>query len=157
MNGWAVRIMARLSFRTSETGTILITIAVIIPIILIIVGFIVDIGRALAVKENLNQACMVAASETAKCLNITTAMNDGRSTLCDEYQETAMQYLYANFQNNESLQLNNINLEIVDNNNEPKFIKVLCELEMNCYFLPIMGINNINIHSSANGRLKRIK
>jgi len=149
--------MGKLIFNYSEKGSLLVSMAVIIPILILLIGFIVDIGRALAIKSDLNQACMVASEEAVKCINIDKASEDGAVILSDNYEETAMEYFKNNLEVNNSLEITYIGCEVSDSIDNPKYITVSSRAKMKCHFLKIVNMNTIEINSFANGRIRRIK
>jgi len=149
--------LEKLNSKFTEKGSVLVTIAIILPIFILLVGFIIDIGRALTYKADLNKACMVAAEEASKCIDMQTAMNEGKTVLGEHFKDVLLTYFEGNIKKSRSLKLNYVDYEITDGVDNPKFIKVFSEAEISCYFLKVVGIEVIKIHSSANGRVRKIK
>lgn len=146
------------SFNLSvNKGSILILIALLLPVFMLLVGFVVDIGRVFLYKEEINKACMVAAEEASKCIDIEAAQTLGINKLADNYPDIIYEYFYKNYENNTGCSIKNLGYSIVDSIDNPKYIKVYCEADVSCFFLKIISINNITIHTKANGRLRRIK
>ncbi|MDZ7837504.1 MAG: TadE/TadG family type IV pilus assembly protein [Actinomycetota bacterium] len=112
--------MGRLIFNSSNKGSLLVSMAVIMPIFILLIGFIVDIGRALVVKDNLNQACMVAAEEAAKSIDINKASEDGLVILSDNYEEIAIKYFKDNLKENNFLDIIYIRCEVSDSIDNPR-------------------------------------
>ncbi|MBA7600333.1 hypothetical protein ES703_07383 [subsurface metagenome] len=71
-------------------------IAILMPIFILLLGFVVDIGRAFLYKEEINKACMVAAEEASKCIDIEVAQNSGVNRLEDNCLDIISQYFYKN-------------------------------------------------------------
>ncbi len=149
--------MEKLNFRLSERGSVFVTVAIMIPILILLSGFIADIGRALAYRADLNKACMVAAEEAAKCIDMQIAMSEGRTVLGEHFEEVLVAYFESNIQQSRSLKLKTLDYEVIESMENPKFIKVFSEAAISCYFLKLIGIDTISISSSANGRVRKIK
>ena len=150
--------MVRLIFRLKNTrGSTLVSMIILIPVFLLIVGMIVDIGRAFVIKEELNKACMIAAEEASKCIDIGTAESSGTNNLSGEYSSTINSSFYNNYKDKSYSKINYLNHNISGGINNPRYIEVLCEAEIDCFFLKLVSIDTIKIHSKANGRLRRIK
>lgn len=149
--------MGKLIFNSPERGSLLVSMAIIMPIFILLIGFIVDIGRALVIKDNLNQACMVAAEEAVKCIDINKASEDGIVILSDNYEEIAIKYFKDNLKENNFLDIVYIGCEVSDSIDNPKYITVSSRAKMRCHFLKMVNINTIEINSFANGRIRRIK
>ena len=80
-----------------EKGSALVLIVIVIPIFLLVTGMVIDIGRAFIIKEELNKACMIAAEEASKCINIDIAEEYGINTLSTEYNKIIGDFFYYNF------------------------------------------------------------
>lgn len=122
-----------------------------------ITGMVVDIGRAFIIKEELNKACMIAAEEAAKSIDIDAAEEYGNNTLSSNYNEIINDFFYNNFPERDNCRINYLDHSVSGGINNPRYIEVSSEAEVQCYFLKLVSINNIKVHSSANGRLRRIK
>ena len=150
--------MARLIFRLKNTrGSTLVLMIILIPVFLLIVGMIVDIGRAFVIKEELNKACMIAAEEASKCIDIGIAESSGTNNLSEEYSSTINSSFYNNYKDKSYSKINYLNHTISGGIDNPRYIEVLCEAEIDCFFLKLVSIDTIKVHSKANGRLRRIK
>jgi hypothetical protein len=141
----------------SNKGSIFILIAIIIPIFLLITGMITDIGRAFVIKEELNKACMIAAEEASKCINIDAAEDYGINNLSGEYSSTINNFFYNNFTDKTHCQINYLDYSVSGSIGNPKYIEVMCEAQVDCHFLKLISIESIKVHSVANGRLRKIK
>ncbi|HAJ94880.1 MAG TPA: hypothetical protein DCP02_01485 [Actinobacteria bacterium] len=156
--GWVVIILVRLTSKLKNNrGSTLVLMIILIPVFLLIVGMIVDIGRAFVIKEELNKACMIAAEETSKCININIAESSGTNNLSGEYSNTINYYFYNNYKDKSYSRINYLDHNISGGTNNPKYIEILCEAEVDCFFLKLISIDSIKVHSKANGRLRRIK
>jgi len=158
VHGWVVTVMAKSNFNfNSNKGSILIIIALLMPLFILLTGFVVDIGRAFMYKEEINKACMVAAEEASKCIDIDAAQEFGVSRLTEDYSDVISRYFYKNYDNDSGCNINYLSYSVMDNIDNPKYIEVFCEANVECFFLKIISIDNIAIHTMANGRLRKIK
>ena len=150
--------MEKLSFNFySNKGSTLVVVATLLPVFILIVGMVVDIGKAMVFKEELNKACMVAAEEASKCIDIEAAQELGVNRLAGNYPDIIYEYFNKNYEIKDYTSINYLNYNVIESTDNPKYIEVTCEAEVECFFLKIVGINNILIHSRALGRLRRIK
>ena len=140
----------------NSSGSAIVLITILLPIFLLIIGMVVDIGRAFICREELNKACMIAAEESSKCINIEIAQNHGSNTLLDCYADKVYYFFYSNYEEKPNSRINYLNYSVFDNLANPKYIEVSCEAEIDCFFLKLISIENIKVHSRANGRLRRI-
>jgi len=150
--------MEKLSFNFySKKGSALVVVAMLLPVFILIVGMVVDIGKAMVFKEELNKACMVAAEEASKCIDIEAAQELGVNRLASNYPDIIYEYFNKNYEIKNYTSINYLNYNVIESTDNPKYIEVTCEAEVECFFLKIVGINDILIHSRALGRLRRIK
>jgi hypothetical protein len=140
-----------------ECGSVFVFIIILVPIFLMMTGMVVDIGRAFIIKEELNKACMIAAEEAAKCIDIDSAEEYGNNTLSNNYNEIINVFFYHNFPERDNCQINYLDHSVSGGTDNPRYIEVSCEAEVQCYFLKLVSIDSIKVHSMANGRLRRIK
>jgi len=140
----------------SSSGSAIVLIAILIPIFLLIIGMVVDIGRAFICREELNKACMIAAEESSKCIDIEIAQDHGSNILSDDYADKVYYFFYSNYHEEPNSRINYLSYSVLDNLANPKYIEVSCEAEIDCFFLKLISIENIKVHSRANGRLRRI-
>jgi len=158
IHGWAVTVMVKSNFNyNSSKGSILIIVALLMPLFIMLAGFVVDIGRAFVYKEEINKACMVAAEEASKCIDIEAAQEFGVNKLVDDYSDIITEYFYKNYNNDSGCNINYLSYNVLDSKDNPKYIEVYCEANVSCFFLKIISIDNIAIHTKANGRLRRLK
>ena len=75
-------------------GSVLLIVAILLPVFILLLGFVVDIGRAFLYKEEINKACMVAAEEASKCIDIEAAQEFGINKLADDYPDIIYEYFY---------------------------------------------------------------
>ncbi|MDD5622500.1 MAG: pilus assembly protein [Actinomycetota bacterium] len=150
--------MAKSSFKFgSDKGSILIIVALLMPLFILLTGFVVDIGRAFMYKEEINKACMVAAEEASKRIDIDAAQEFGVNRLTEDYSNIINKYFYRNYDNDSGCSINYLSYNVMDNIDNPKYIEVYCEANVECFFLKMISIDNIDIHTKANGRLRKIK
>lgn len=157
-HGWVVTVMVKSNFDCkSNKGSILIIVALLMPLFIMLAGFVVDIGRAFVYKEEINKACMVAAEEASKCIDIEAAQEFGVNELVDDYSDIVNEYFFKNYNNDSGCNINYLTYNVMDSLDNPKYIEVYCEANVNCFFLKLISIDNIAIHTKANGRLRRLK
>lgn len=137
-------------------GNVLIFTVILMPLFILLVGLITDIGRALVYKEELNKACMISVEEACKKIDIDCAQSSGNSVLDSSFEQDLFEYFDQNYKPKQNCILNYINYDIAGGVDNPKYLKVSCEAEVKCIFLKIVGIENIRIHSQANGRLRSL-
>ena len=53
--------------------------------------------------------------------------------------------------------LNNLDCTVVNSIEDPKYVLVKAGAQYKTFFLKIIGIEKINVHSQAQGRLRKIK
>ncbi|NQT66242.1 MAG: pilus assembly protein [Actinobacteria bacterium] len=138
-------------------GSVLLIVAILLPVFILLLGFVVDIGRAFLYKEEINKACMVAAEEASKCIDIKAAQEFGVNRLADNYPDIIYEFFYKNYKDTDDCSINNLQYNVIESIDNPKYIEVYCEADVRCFFLKIISINSITIHTKANGRLRRIK
>jgi hypothetical protein len=100
---------------------------------------------------------MIAAEEASKCIDIEAAQELGINRLTEDYPDIIYEYFYKNYDNVSDCTINDIGYDVIESVDNPKYIEVYCYADVECLFLKIISINNIAIHTKANGRLRRIK
>jgi len=140
----------------SSRGNVLIFTAILVPLFILLIGLVTDIGRALVYKEELNKACMIAAEEACKKIDIDYAQSSGNSILESSFEQDLFKYFEQNYEPKQNFILNYINYDVAGGADNPKYLEVRCEGQVKCIFLKITGIENIKIHSRANGRLRSL-
>src|SRR4030066_2491270 len=145
IHGWVVTVMVKSNFNyNSNKGSILIIVALLMPLFILLAGFVVDIGRAFAYKEEINKACMIAAEEASKCIDIEAAQEFGLNKMVDDYSDIINEYFYRNYNNGSYCNINYLSYNITDSIDNPKYIAVYCEANVSCFLLNIISIVNIN-------------
>jgi hypothetical protein len=158
IHGWEEIVTGRFNFNFySNKGSVLIITAMMLPIFILVIGMVVDIGRAMVFKEELNKACMIAAEESSRCIDIESAQNFGINKLAGNYPDIIYEYFNKNYEKKDYASINYLNYNVIENADNPKYIEVTCEAKVECFFLKIVGINDILVHCRALGRLRRIK
>jgi len=141
-----------------ETAAVLITVAILMPLFMMITGMTIDIGRAFVYKEEINKACMVSAEEAAKEIEVLTAQQSGFTRLdIQRAQEIAAEYFDRNYLQKSGCSINDFNCSVFDDSSNPKYLQVNCQAKVDCYFLKMFGIDIIKINSAASSRLRSIK
>jgi hypothetical protein len=143
-------------FLCPGNGAILVMYAFILPLLLIFTGMITDIGRAFVCRAELNKACMIAAEEASREIDMLAAQQLGSNSLDEKYTEIISYFFYANISKRQNFTVTGLNFEVFSESSNPRYIKVSCEAEIKCFFLQLAGIPSVEIHSSGDGRLKRI-
>jgi hypothetical protein len=138
-------------------ASVLIMIAILMPVFMILTGMITDIGRSLVFKEELNKACMAAAEEASKDIDISIAQNSGKNVLRGDFSNTVSIFFEKNYKSRDGCLISLLNYEVIGGLDNPKYIKVICMGKIRCFFLKLVGIDDISVHSQANGRLRPIK
>ncbi len=100
---------------------------------------------------------MIAAEEASKCIDIEAAQELGVNKLSENYSGILYEYFYKNYEGTDNCNVNYLNYNVMDSIDNPKYIEVYCEADVKCFFLKMISIENIIIHTRANGRLRRIK
>lgn len=140
-----------------SNGTVLIMTAALLPLFLMLIGMVTDIGNALVCRAELNKACMAAAEESAKQINMETAQSEGLNILNDDFGEAVSFYFASNIIPKKSLVVDDVGFEVIGGMQNPKYIEVYCSARVSCFFLKFIGIDDINVHTKALGRLKGFK
>ena len=141
-----------------ETATVLITVAILMPLFMMIIGMTVDIGRALVYKEEINKACMVSVEEAVKEIEVLMAQQSGFTRLdIQRAEEIASEYFNRNYLQKTGCSINDFNFSVYDESSNPKYLQVKCQAIVDCYFLKMFGIETIKINTAASSRLKSIK
>jgi hypothetical protein len=141
-----------------ETATVLVTVTILMPLFMMIIGMTVDIGRAFVYKEEINKACMVSAEEAVKEIEVLTAQHSGFTQLdIQRAQEIAVEYFSRNYFQKPDCSVNDFNCSVFDESTNPKYLQISCQAKVDCYFLKMFGIENIKINSAASSRLRSIK
>ncbi len=158
MSGWEEITLGKSKYKNKDQqGSVLITVAVLSLILILATGLVIDLGKAFMFKAELNKACMVAAEESIKCVDLYQAENYGKNILADDFEEVLLDFFYKNIHNKDALKIQKINYDVVEGIENPKYIKVFCTADIDCVFLKIIGINKITVNSFSNGRLRRLK
>ena len=142
--------------KQGSRGSVLIFTAILLPLFILLIGLVTDIGRALVYKEELNKACMIAAEEACKKIDIDYAQSTGNNILDSSFEQELFKYFEQNYKPKQNFILSYINYDIAGGTDNPKYLEVRCEGQVKCIFLKIVGIENIKIHSQAKGRLRSL-
>ena len=108
-------------------------------------------------KEDLYKACLVSAEEASKAIDMEEAQINGANNLRTDYKTIVDYYFNKNFLPMGNASLNNLDCIVVNSIEDPKYILVKAESGYETFFLKIIGIEKINVHSQAQGRLRKIK
>lgn len=141
----------------NEKAASLILSTILMPIFIMLIAFVIDIGGSLMLKEELYKACLISAEEASKVIDLEKAQTEGLNNLNTSFEQVINDYFQKNFKPMKNSSLNDLNYKVVDNIENPKYILVTGEANYKTFFLKIIGIENINVHSQAQGRLRRIK
>ncbi|MBM3710013.1 MAG: hypothetical protein FJW61_06300 [Actinobacteria bacterium] len=140
-----------------ENGTVLIMTAILLPLFFMLIGMITDIGNAFVCRAELNKACMAAAEEAAKQIDMGAAQDEGLNNLGDDFSDTVSFYFNSNIIPKQSLFVEDLRCEVTGGSQNPRYIEVYCSARVQCFFLKFIGINDIAVHTKALGRLKGFK
>ena len=141
---------------SDNQGAVLIIIAFLIPVFILIVGAITDLGGAMMAKENLYKACLISAEESTKTIDILKAQQEGVNHLTDSFPEVIIDYFYKNISEKENFKVTSLNYHVYENLENPKYIEVIGRGSYATSFLKIINIHHINVSANAVGRLKKI-
>lgn len=143
-------------FKNEKAGTLIIT-AMLLPIFILLVAFIIDIGGSMMLKGDLYKACLVSAEEASKAIDMEKSQADGLNNLSADYKNVAEYYFSKNFLPMGNASLSSLDCTVANSIEDPKYILVKAVSQYNTFFLKIIGIEKINVHSQAQGRLRKIK
>ena len=135
----------------------MIMMAFLMPLFLILLGMITDIGRALVFKAELNRACMIASEEATKQIDIDLAESMGENILDEKYGRIIIEYFNRNIYLRSAHTIDGLDYNVVGGITNPRYIRVEATAKIDCFFLKIIGINTIDIHSDACGRLRSLE
>jgi hypothetical protein len=129
----------------------------LLPIFILMVAFVIDIGGSMMLRGDLYKACLISAEEASKAIDMEKSQTDGLNNLSADYKNVAEYYFRKNFLPMEGDSLSNLDCIVVNSIEDPKYILVKAESQYKTFFLKIIGIEKINVHSQAQGRLRKIK
>ena len=141
----------------NEKAASMISSAIFLPIFVMLIAFVIDIGGSMMLKEELYKACLISAEEASKAIDLDKAQELGLNNLNNDFNQVINDYFQKNFKHAKNTDLKNLDYEVIDSIENPKYILVAGEAQYKTFFLKIIGIENINVHSQALGRLRRIK
>lgn len=141
----------------NEKASSMILSAVLLPVFVMLIAFVIDIGGSMMLKEELYKACLISAEEASKAIDLDKAQTEGLNNLNADFEQVINDYFQKNFKPVKNASLSNLDYEVIDSIENPKYILVAGEVQYKTFFLKIIGIENINVHSQAQGRLRRIK
>jgi len=139
-----------------ENGSALITFVLFLPILMLIIGAIIDIGYAMIVKEDLYKACLVSAEESAKIIDMAKAQDEGVNHLTPDFSNIIAEYFNKNIQEKENFKIDYLDYNVFESMENPIYIEVLSQASCDTVFLKLFNIEEIDVHASAIGRLRRI-
>lgn len=131
--------------------------AFLLPVFLLMLSFVFDIGKAFVLKSELNKACLIAAEEASKRIDIEIAKESGRHVLRNDYAVTIHDFFYKNHGPKGISSIQSLSYHVADGLDGPRYIEVRCQARSDCMFLRIFGIDHIMVHGSGIGRLRKIK
>ena len=142
--------------KNEKAGTLIIS-AMLFPIFILLIAFIIDIGGSLMLKGNLYKACLVSAEEASKAIDMEKSQVNGLNNLKADYENIVTYYFNKNFLPMGNSSLNYLDCTVINSLDDPKYIIVKGEAQYKTFFLKIFSIETINVHSQAQGRLRKIK
>lgn len=140
----------------NEKGAALITVAFLIPIIILITGAVTDIGGAMMAKENLYKACLISAEESTKAIDISRAQHEGINHLTDDFEDIITSYFYSNIEEKDNFNITFLDYHVCESVENPEYIEVISRGTYSTSFLKLISIEDISVNAHAIGRLKRI-
>ncbi|MHB1275909.1 MAG: TadE/TadG family type IV pilus assembly protein [Candidatus Humimicrobiaceae bacterium] len=142
--------------KNEKAGTLIIS-AMLLPVFIMLIAFIIDIGGSMMLKEDLYKACLVSAEEASKAIDMEEAQINGMNNLRTDYKTIVDYYFNKNFLPKGNTSLSNLDCTVLNSIEDPMYILVKAESQYETFFLKIIGIEKINVHSQAQGRLRKIK
>jgi Flp pilus assembly protein TadG len=142
--------------KNEKAGTLIIS-AMLLPVFIMLIAFVIDIGGSMMVKEELYKACLISAEEASKAIDMEKSQANGLNNLNTDYKAVVDYYFTKNFLSMENASLSSLDCAVVNSIEDPKYILVRAESQYKTFFLKIIGIEKINVHSQAQGRLRKIK
>jgi len=140
----------------NEKGAVLITVSFLIPVFILIAGAVIDIGGAMMAKENLYKACLIAAEECTKEIDILKAQHEGVNHLTSDFDDVIISYFYRNINESENFRITFLDYNVYESLQNPKYIEVFSRGTYSTGFLKLISIDEINVNAAAIGRLKKI-
>jgi hypothetical protein len=144
------------NLKDEKAGTLIFT-AMLLPIFILLTAFVIDIGGSMMLKGDLYKACLISAEEASKAIDMEKSQDDGLNNLSAGYKSVADYYFSNNFLPMGNVSLNSWDCTVLNSIEDPKYILVKAESQYNTFFLKIIGIEKINVHAQAQGRLRKIK
>lgn len=129
----------------------------LLPIFILLAAFVIDIGGSMMLKGDLYKACLVSAEEASKAIDMEKSQVDGLNNLSADYKNVAEYYFSKNFLPMGNTSLISWDCAVLNSIEDPKYILVKAESQYKTFFLKIIGIETINVHAQAQGRLRKIK
>jgi hypothetical protein len=142
--------------KNEKAGTLIIS-ALLMPIFIMLAAFTIDIGGAMMLKEDLYKACLVSAEEASKAIDMEKSQTYGLNNLSTDYKSVIDYYFNKNFLPMGNASIGQLDCKVVNSIEDPKYILVEAESQFKTFFLKIIGIEKINVHAQAYGRLRKIK
>jgi len=142
--------------KNEKAGTLIIS-SMLLPILIMMIASIIDIGGSMMLKEDLYKACLISAEEASKAIDMEEAQARGSNRLNADYEDVVNYYFNKNFSKLMNVSLIHLDCIIKNSIEDPKYILVKAESQYETFFLKIIGIKKINVHSQAQGRLRKVK
>jgi hypothetical protein len=145
------------SKKDDKKGSVLTFFALLLPVFFLMTSFVVDLGKAFVLKSELNKACLIAAEEAAKCIDLSKAQDMGINTLDSGYVTVLGEFFYNNVRQRSGMSIISLSYYVIDSTSDPRYIEVRSQAISECHFLRIFGIGHITVNAKGIGRLKKIK
>lgn len=136
---------------SDEKGQTTVLIIVLLPVIILLLGWSVDIGRVLAVRAELFKASDIAAQEVAKEIDIREAQLSGRKSW-PEMEVQAEYWVNQNLENLAGGRLTQVNVK-----SDERFVYVDTQARIPLIFSVLAGRREAHIRARGIGRLRKIK
>jgi hypothetical protein len=144
------------NLKNERAGTLII-FAMLLPVFILLTAFVIDIGGSMMLRGELYKACLVSAEEASKAVDMEKSQIDGLNNLRADYENIADYYFNKNFLPMGNASLSGWDCMVLNSIEDPKYILVKAESQYRTFFLKIIGIEKIDVHAQAQGRLRKIK
>jgi Flp pilus assembly protein TadG len=140
-----------------KNGSVMTFFALLLPVFILLTGFVIDIGRAFVLKSELNKACLIAAQEASRCVDLEKAMDDGSNIIRGDYSLILREFFYKNFYQRQDFSITSLDHSIGGSRDDPRYVQVSAKANSHCFFLRMIGIEYIVVNAEGIGRLRKIK
>ena len=132
-------------------GSVTVLIVAVLPVLLLLMGWSIDVGRVLAVKTELYKAGDIAAREMAKRIDMEAASADGRQER-ELSEAKARELVENNLDGLSGAKLTDV--QVIESGVN---IKISCAAEVPLLFCGIIGRKSEKVSATGLGRIKILR